>query len=81
MRGGRPTRSTPNPLPAPRQRKPRVQPLGRQPGHRVAGDDLRTGTEDYFCGSYNFDVAGRYVEFTTPYASMPQVLPDGTYRS
>ena len=41
-----------------------------------------TGTEDYFCGSYNFDVDGQYTEFTTPYAGMPQVLrPDGTYRS
>src|SRR5689334_2061983 len=41
-----------------------------------------TGTEDYFCGSYNFEVAGEYREFTTPYAGMPQVLrPDGTYRS
>ena len=41
-----------------------------------------TGTEDYFCGSYNFDVEGQYREFTTPYAGMPQVLrPDGTYRS
>jgi hypothetical protein len=41
-----------------------------------------TGTEDYFCGSYNFDVEGRYTEFTTPYAGMPQVLrPDGTYAS
>jgi hypothetical protein len=41
-----------------------------------------TGTEDYFCGSYNFDVGGQYTEFTTPYAGMPFVLrPDGTYRS
>ena len=42
-----------------------------------------TGTEDYFCGSYNFDVGGAATrEFTTPYAGMPQVLrPDGTYRS
>lgn len=41
-----------------------------------------TGTEDYFGGAYNFDVDGQYVEFTTPYAGMPQVLrPDGTYRS
>ena len=41
-----------------------------------------TGTEDYFCGSYNFDVGGQYTEFTTPYAGMPQVLrPDGAYRS
>ncbi len=44
-----------------------------------------TGTEDYFCGSYNFDVGkehGGYREFTTPYAGLPQVIrPDGTYRS
>ena len=48
-----------------------------------------TGTEDYFCGAYNFDVGTvdpqfprAYVEFTTPYAGLPQVIrPDGTYRS
>jgi hypothetical protein len=44
-----------------------------------------TGTEDYFCGSYNFDVGkdnGGYREFTTPYAGLPQVIrPDGTYSS
>lgn len=44
-----------------------------------------TGTEDYFCGSYNFDVGkenGGYREFTTPYAGMPQVLrPDGLYQA
>ena len=44
-----------------------------------------TGTEDYFCGSYNFDVGeenGGYREFTTPYAGLHQVLrPDGLYRS
>ncbi|GAB4457030.1 MAG: DUF2961 domain-containing protein [Armatimonadaceae bacterium] len=44
-----------------------------------------TGTEDYFCGSYNFDVGkdnGGYREFTTPYAGLPQVIrPDGTYQS
>lgn len=41
-----------------------------------------TGTEDYFCGSYNFDVGGRYVEFSGPYAGMPQVIrPDGLYAS
>ncbi len=48
-----------------------------------------TGTEDYFCGSYNFDVgafdktqASRYQEFTTPYAGLHQVLrPDGVYQS
>lgn len=41
-----------------------------------------TGTEDYFCGSYNFDREGQYREFTTPYAGLPQVIrPDGTYQS
>jgi len=43
-----------------------------------------TGTEDYFCGSYNFEnkQTGQYQEFTTPFAGMPQVLrPDGAYQS
>ena len=43
-----------------------------------------TGTEDYFCGSYNFEnqTTKQYQEFTTPYAGMPQVLrPDGVYAS
>jgi hypothetical protein len=44
-----------------------------------------TGTEDYFCGSYNFDVgkeAGGYREFTTPHAGLHQVIrPDGRYHS
>jgi hypothetical protein len=44
-----------------------------------------TGTEDYFCGSYNFDTKGadgknHYTEFTTPYTGLPQVIrPDGLY--
>jgi hypothetical protein len=41
-----------------------------------------TGTEDYFCGSYDFEVDGRYQEFSTAYTGMPQVLrPDGLYDS
>lgn len=41
-----------------------------------------TGTEDYFCGSYNFDRGGKYIEFSTPYAGLHQVIrPDGTYRA
>ena len=49
-----------------------------------------TGTEDYFCGAYNFDPGmmergaafSAYQEFTTPYAGLPQVIrPDGTYKS
>ena len=41
-----------------------------------------TGTEDYFCGSYNFDVGGRFTEYTTPYAGLPLIVrPDGNYES
>ncbi len=42
-----------------------------------------TGTEDYFCGSYDFDLGkenGGYREHTTPYSGLPQVIrPDGLY--
>jgi hypothetical protein len=36
-----------------------------------------TGTEDYFCGSYNFEnhETKKYQTFTTPYAGLAQVLP------
>jgi len=43
-----------------------------------------TGTEDYFCGSYNFEnqVTKQYQEFCTPYTGLPQVIrPDGVYSS
>jgi hypothetical protein len=43
-----------------------------------------TGTEDYFCGSYNFEnkEIGQYQPFATPYAGLHQVIkPDGVYRS
>ena len=41
-----------------------------------------TGTEDYFCGSYDFDVKGHYTEFCTPYAGLSKVgYTDATYRS
>lgn len=41
-----------------------------------------TGTEDYFCGAYNFDVDGKYVEFTTPYTGLSKVgTTDETYKS
>jgi hypothetical protein len=41
-----------------------------------------TGTEDYFCGSYNFDREGQYKEFCTPYSGLHQVIrADGTYKS
>jgi len=43
-----------------------------------------TGTEDYFCGSYNFEnkATRQYQEFTTPYSGLCQVIrPDGVYNS
>lgn len=43
-----------------------------------------TGTEDYFCGSYNFEnrMTGQYEEFCSPYAGLHQVIrPDGVYSS
>lgn len=43
-----------------------------------------TGTEDYFCGSYNFEnkKLKRYETFSTPYAGLHQVIrPDGLYQS
>ena len=43
-----------------------------------------TGTEDYFCGSYNFENRDtrQYQEFSTPYSGLHQVLrPDGVYQS
>jgi len=43
-----------------------------------------TGTEDYFCGSYNFEnrETHRYEVFSTPYSGLHQVIqPDGLYRS
>lgn len=46
------------------------------------GDDqfptiCTTGTEDYFCGSYDFEdrKAHRYLPFSTPYTGLIQVIP------
>ena len=39
-----------------------------------------TGTEDYIGGAYNFDVDGKYVEFSTPYSGLSRVSrTDQTY--
>ena len=39
-----------------------------------------TGTEDYFCGAYNFETGGKYVEFSTPYSGLYKVSKtDETY--
>ena len=44
-----------------------------------------TGTEDYFCGSYDFEDPvhhDRYLPFSTPYSGLAQVItPDTLYRS
>lgn len=44
-----------------------------------------TGTEDYFCGSYNFEdpaTHNRYAVFHTPYSGLHQVIvPDALYQS
>ena len=43
-----------------------------------------TGTEDYFCGSYNFEnkKTNQYQDFSTPYSGFHQVIrPDGVYQS
>lgn len=42
-----------------------------------------TGTEDYICGAYNFDVPGEgYTTFSTAYSGLAQVIrPDGLYRA
>lgn len=43
-----------------------------------------TGTEDYFCGSYNFEnkATKQYEAYNTPYAGLPQIIrPDGVYNS
>lgn len=43
-----------------------------------------TGTEDYFCGSYNFEnkETKQYQQHTSPYSGLHQILrPDGLYQS
>ena len=41
-----------------------------------------TGTEDYICGSHNFDVNGEYREFSGPYTGLSKVgFTDKTYQS
>jgi hypothetical protein len=43
-----------------------------------------TGTEDYFGGAWAFNDrrTGEYLEYSTPYLGMPQVIrPDGMYRA
>ena len=41
-----------------------------------------TGTEDYFGGSFDWDVNGKYVTYSTPYLGMHHLIqPDGLYQS
>ena len=58
-------------------------------GKKIAGSTgfptiCGTGTEDYFCGSYNFEnkATKRYQEFSGPYVGVPHIMrPDGTYQA
>ena len=41
-----------------------------------------TGTEDYFCGSYDFEVDGIYRPYCTPYAGLSKITAtDGAYKT
>lgn len=41
-----------------------------------------TGTEDYFCGAYDFEVDGKYIEFSTLYSGLSKASrTDNTYRT
>ncbi|MBQ0104750.1 MAG: DUF2961 domain-containing protein [Armatimonadetes bacterium] len=40
-----------------------------------------TGTEDYFCGSYNFDMNGKYIPFASPYAGLMLNTVDELYKA
>ena len=47
-----------------------------------------TGTEDYFCGSHNFDIGAaeperpaEYTTFNGPYAGLPQVIGPDVYKA
>ena len=43
-----------------------------------------TGTEDYFCGSYDFEdpyTRDRYISFTTPYTGFHEIKRDELYKS
>lgn len=66
-------------------------PPGQPVGDQVAEHDgdhfptiCGTGTEDYFCGSYNFENKStkQYQTYTTQYAGLADVVrPDGVYQS
>lgn len=61
----------------------------RSGGKEVAGSTgfptiCGTGTEDYFCGSYNFEnkLTRQYQEYSTAYAGVPHIIrPDGLYNA
>ncbi len=41
-----------------------------------------TGTEDYFCGSYDFDLGNRYQEFSSPYTGLSKIdSTDDVYKA
>lgn len=40
-----------------------------------------TGTEDYFCGAWNWDIGGQYTNYCTPYCGMHIDKSDGSYKT
>lgn len=40
-----------------------------------------TGTEDYFCGAWNWDINGQYTPYSTPYSGMWIDKSDAAYRT
>jgi hypothetical protein len=40
-----------------------------------------TGTEDYFGGAYNWDIAGQYTTYSAPFMGMQVFRPDAAYRA
>ncbi len=40
-----------------------------------------TGTEDYFCGSWNFDVNGKYINYSSPYSGFYSWENDSLYKA
>ncbi|MBQ4557279.1 MAG: DUF2961 domain-containing protein [Clostridia bacterium] len=40
-----------------------------------------TGTEDYFCGAWNFDIGGKYTPFSTAYSGLWISPTDEAYKS
>ena len=61
-----------------------IEPLLAEHGGDCFPTICGTGTEDYFCGSYNFEnkATRQYEEYSTLYAGVPHIWrPNGVYQS